>query len=121
MKEFIRKNWKEILLCLVVLLFFQKCTQSCNRLNEIEYQTDKIGALNNIITIKDSTIHDLTLQNKNLEELLNSEKNHNSNYTDIATYNQKELLNKIDILTKENNSLKKENIFLKKTLENTNK
>lgn len=118
MKEFVIKNWKIIALCLVSLLFFQKCTQSCNRFNEIEKQEKTIKNLDSLIINKDSVIHDLTIKNANLENLLDVEKSHNNNYTDIATYNQKELLNKIDNLTIENKKLKKENSFLKKTIEN---
>lgn len=45
----IKKNWKNILLVVLVLFSLNKCTQSCNRASKI----DKLSAE---IVVKDSTI-----------------------------------------------------------------
>lgn len=48
MKEKLKKNWKEILLVVLLIFSMNKCTQSCNRANKIE-------DLNKELVIADST------------------------------------------------------------------
>ena len=55
--EQIKKHWKDILLCLLCVMFMSKCTQSCNRAGA--YDTLK-ETTDSVIISKDSTIKSLS-------------------------------------------------------------
>lgn len=118
MKEWIKKNWKICLICLFVLLWFSKCTQSCSRKQIIKQNEITIVKQDSIINYKDSLLHDLSMKYESTEQLLNSERNHTANYSTIATGNQATLINKIKELEKSNsylnNIIKKYDAIIKK-------
>ena len=60
--ESIKKNWKTILIVILILLFFNKCTVSCNRSNEIDRQTKVINQKQLIIDTQHDSI--ILLNNK---------------------------------------------------------
>ncbi len=60
--ESIKKNWKTILIVILILLFFNKCTVSCNRSNEIDRQTKVINQKQLIIDTQHDSI--ISLNNK---------------------------------------------------------
>lgn len=125
MKDWIKKNWKICLICLFVLLWFSKCTQSCSRKQIIKQNEITIVKQDSIIKYKDSLLHDLSMKYESVELLLNTERNHTANFSTIATGNQATLIDKIKELEKSNsylnNMIKKyelENKLLKDSLKN---
>lgn len=65
--ESIKKNWKTILIVILILLFLNKCTVSCNRSNEIDRQTKVINQKQLII----DTQHDSIISLNNTIQLYN--------------------------------------------------
>ena len=105
-KETFVKNWKNILLIVLVLFSLSKCTSSCNRKQEINRLNVQIERLDSTLAVRDSIIHDNEFELFRLNESLSSEKKHNDNFTTIASGNQQELNEKINSLTNENKNLK---------------
>ena len=105
-KETFVKNWKNILLIVLVLFSLSKCTSSCNRKQEINRLNVQIERLDSTLAVRDSIIHDNEFELFRLNESLSSEKKHNDNFTTIASGNQQELTEKINSLTNENKNLK---------------
>lgn len=105
-KETLTKNWKNILLIILVIFSLSKCTSSCNRNIEIKNLNHKIEQLDSTISVRDSIIHDNEFEIVRLNEGLSSERKHNDNFTTIASSNQNELNNKINDLINENRKLK---------------
>lgn len=99
MKEKLKKNWKEILLVILVIFSMNKCTQSCNRQN-------KIDKLNREMFVSDST-------NKVLEDSLKEEiKNLNAHITTLTEVNG---------VLKDNNDNMQTQIFKKDSINAVNK
>lgn len=117
LKEYFTKHWKVILICLMTVMWMSKCTTSCSRGTEIKRQTKTIEQLDSAITKKDSIILDYSNRLNTATEMLNMEREHNGNFTVIASGNQTELNDKIKKLTEENANLKRLNKSLVK--ENT--
>lgn len=59
MLDKIKKNWKTILIIILVLFGLNKCTQSCNRQIKIDEQTIKIEQLDSALQEKTSEITSL--------------------------------------------------------------
>lgn len=81
MIEKIKKNWKNILLVLFVLLSLNKCTQSCNRQSVIDRQLVEIATL-------DSTINALkadTLLKAHRIDVLNEQINTANEKVNVAS------------------------------------
>ena len=107
LKEYFTKHWKVILICLLTVMWMSKCTTSCSRGTEIKRQTKTIEQLDSAITKKDSIILDYSNRLNTATEMLNMEREHNGNFTTIASGNQSELNNKIKTLTEDNAKLKR--------------
>ena len=99
--QFIKKYWKEIIIVLLLIFSMNKCTTSCNR-------NQKLNKVNIEINKKDSLINELRKDSTLMATRFSDAKESNETYKGIATGNQQELINKINILTNENNQLKKE-------------
>lgn len=56
MLDKIKKNWKTILIVILLLFALNKCTQSCNRQTKIDEQTTKIEQLDSALQKKNSEI-----------------------------------------------------------------
>lgn len=112
-KTWIKTNWKNIALILLVLFGFSKCSQSCSRQQDVNRKAATIAVQDSIITSLSSQVHDLELDTLRLNQTVLSEKSHNSDFTTIASSNQQELYNKLNALTRENANLKKEIASLK--------
>lgn len=106
-KETFLKNWKNILLIILVIFSLSKCTSSCSRKMEINRLNVQIEQLDSTLAVRDSIIHDNEFEIVRLNEGLDSERKHNDNFTTIASGNQTELNNKITQLSNENQRLKK--------------
>ena len=89
-KEFLTKNWKVIVICLLCCLMLGQCS-SCNRDNRVEKKEAEITKLH-------SQIDSLNNEYAHLTERFNDSQSHNSNFTNIATGNQAELVNEVNSL-----------------------
>ena len=117
----LKKNWKNILLILLVLFSMSKCTSSCSRGREIDRLNIRIEQL-------DSTCIANGIELDKLNTRLGDAQTSIDSYKGIATGNQKELVDKVTRLTEENrnltnkvNSLSKENKKLKEKIDELEK
>lgn len=111
--EKIKQHWKVILICLLTMMWMNKCTTSCSRGKEIERQAKTINVLDSTITSKDSVIRELMFDISMKEGLLDAADKHSENFTSIASDNQLILLDKVSKLSSENKKLSDDNIRLK--------
>ena len=112
MKEKLKKNWKTIVIVLLVLFSLNKCTTSCSRSSTIKKQNIEIVQKDSIIKAKSDSLNILKSRWTDAQKS-------QSTYQGIAMGNQQELVNTIDemkntiemmtnkiqTLTNENNSL----------------
>ena len=113
--EFIKKNWKIILIALLIVFSLNKCTVACNRDTKINKQQIEL--------VQKDSLNILKIR-------WNDAQKSQDTYQGIAMGNQQELVNtigemkttiefmtnKVQTLTNENNSLKRENKQLKDQL-----
>ena len=121
MKEFINKHGLKIIIVILVLFGLNKCTVSCNRGNSI----NKLNLTNTELMKK---LDSLTKVNDILSVRLDDGQKSQNAYQNIATGNQKALIDSINSLTNELNFTKRklntiqnENIKLKKENNNLRK
>jgi len=117
----LKKNWKTIVIVLLLLFSINKCTNSCTRGREID-------RLNYQIVQQDSALRANNVQIDKLSTRLDDANTSINNYKGIATGNQKDLINKLEELTENNknlntkvNNLTKENKNLTKENEKLTK
>lgn len=106
----IKRNWKNILLIILILFSVNKCTSSCTRGKQID-------KLNYQIVQMDSVIHTNGIELDKLNMRLDDAQTSIDSYKGIATGNQRDLVDKVSTLTEENKQLKKQVTSLAK--ENT--
>ena len=106
----IKRNWKNILLIILILFSVSKCTSSCTRGKQID-------KLNYQIVQMDSVIHANDIELDKLNMRLDDAQTSIDSYKGIATGNQRDLVDKVSTLTEENKQLKKQVTSLAK--ENT--
>ena len=106
----IKRNWKNILLIILILFSVSKCTSSCTRGKQID-------KLNYQIVQMDSVIHTNGIELDKLNMRLDDAQTSIDSYKGIATGNQRDLVDKVSTLTEENKQLKKQVTSLAK--ENT--
>ena len=106
----IKRNWKNILLIILILFSVSKCTSSCTRGKQID-------KLNYQIVQMDSVIHANGIELDKLNMRLDDAQTSIDSYKGIATGNQRDLVDKVSTLTEENKQLKKQITSL--TKENT--
>ena len=106
----IKRNWKNILLIILILFSVSKCTSSCTRGKQID-------KLNYQIVQMDSVIHANGIELDKLNMRLDDAQTSIDSYKGIATGNQRDLVDKVSTLTEENKQLKKQVTSLAK--ENT--
>ena len=118
--EYIKKNWKIILIVLLVVFSLNKCTVACNRDTKINKQQTELIQKDSIIKAQTDSLKAFSIR---WEENQRGQ----ANYQNLATGTKQELVNtigemkntiefmtnKIKLLTTENNQLKKENKQLK--------
>lgn len=117
----LKKNWKNILLILLVLFSMSKCTSSCSRGREIDRLNVQIEQLDSIVVAKGIEYDKQSIELQGFKTSIDS-------YKGIATGNQRDLVDKISSLTEENrnltnkiNSLNKENKKLKEKIDELEK
>lgn len=113
----LKKNWKIIVIIILMLFSVSKCTSSCNRGHEIDRLNYQIVQMDSVITSNGIELDKLNMR-------LDDAKSSIDNYKGIATGNQQDLINKVETLTNENknlqnkvNTLTKENGKLNKKIE----
>ena len=106
----IKRNWKNILLIVLILFSVSKCTSSCTRGRQID-------RLNYQIVQMDSVIHANGIELDKLNMRLDDAQISIDSYKGIATGNQRDLVDKVSALTEENKHLKSQVTSL--TKENT--
>ena len=106
----IKRNWKNILIIILILFSVSKCTSSCTRGKQID-------KLNYQIVQMDSVIHANGIELDKLNMRLDDAQTSIDSYKGIATGNQRDLVDKVSTLTEENKQLKKQVTSL--TKENT--
>lgn len=103
-KDFITKHWKIIVVCICACLLLGRCS-SCNRDNRVGRLTNdfttQIDSLSTVIKERDITI-------SNLQSRIEDMQGFSDNLTSVATGNQNEANNRINILECENENLKTE-------------
>ena len=105
----IKQHWKVILLCLLTVLWMNRCSVACSRESKIEKLEDQVERCDSLLFERDSIIREMTFELDMKNALLDSEKSHNSNFTSIASDNQVVLMRKVRNLTQENTKLKEDN------------
>ena len=106
----IKQHWKVILLCLLAVLWMNRCSVACSRESKIENLEDQVEQRDSLLSKRDSIIREMTFELDMKNALLVSEKSHNNNFTSIASDNQAVLMKKIYKLSEENTKLKEDNI-----------
>lgn len=123
--KFIKKNWKIILIALLVIFSLNKCTVACNRDTKINKQQIELEKKDSIIKVQADSLKVFSIR---WEENQRGQ----ANYQNLAIGTKEELVNtisemkntiefmtnKIQTLTNENVQLKKENKQLKYQLNN---
>ena len=121
--EFIKKNWKIILIALLIVFSLNKCTVACNRDTKINKQQIELVQKDSIIKAQADSLNAFSIR---WEENQKGQ----ANYQNLAIGTKEELVNtigdmkntiefmtnKIQTLTNENTSLKRENKQLKDQL-----
>ena len=112
----IKQYWKEILIGLLIVFGLNKCTVACNRSTKIDVQQTELVQKDSIIKIQSDSLNILRIR-------WNDAQNSQSTYQGIALGNQQELINQINTLKQEKeslsskiNNLNNENSRLKKTI-----
>ena len=118
--KFIKKNWKLIIIGLLIIFSLNKCTVACNRDTMINKQQSELIQKDSIIKVQEDSLKAFSIR---WEENQKGQ----VNYQNLATGTKQELVNtigemkitienmtnKIQTLTNENTQLKKENKQLK--------
>lgn len=115
-KEFWGKHKYIIIISLVGLFAFSKCTTSCSRQQVIKRQNQEIATMDSIINAQKHDLEIMDIECDNLSEQLNSEISHTYNVTAVGTNTNKQLIQKMDSITAENRRLKTENKKLKQQI-----
>ena len=123
--EFIKKNWKMILIVLLVVFSLNKCTVACNRDTKINKQQTELVQKDSIIKVQADSLNILKIRwndaqtNKNdLVGVALNTKQELVNQVNQLTNDNNILSQKVNQLTSEVNNLKKENKRLKEQLNN---
>ena len=113
--QFIKKNWKTILIVVLILFGMNKCTVSCNRGTKIDKQQIELAQKDSIIKAQADSLKLLGIrwdENKrgqeNYQTLAIGTKQELTNMIEDMKNTISTLTNKVQSLTNENNQLKKE-------------
>lgn len=123
--EFIKKNWKTILIVLLVIFSLNKCTVACNRDTKINKQQTELVQKDSIIKAQYDSLNILKVR-------WNDAQTNKNDLVGVAMNTKQELVNqinqlncenliltqKVNQLTSEVNKLNKENKKLKDQLNN---
>ena len=107
--EKLKRNWKNILLIILVLFSFSKCTSSCSKGKQIDKLNYQIEQMDSVIVSNGIEIDKLSMRLGDAQTSIDS-------YKGIAIGNQNELVDKISELTEENKKLTNDNERLKQKI-----
>lgn len=107
--EKLKRNWKNILLIILVLFSFSKCTSSCSKGRQIDKLNYQIEQMDSVIVSNGIEIDKLSMRLGDAQTSIDS-------YKGIAIGNQNELVDKISELTEENKKLTNDNERLKQKI-----
>lgn len=123
--EYIKKNWKIILISILIVFSLNKCTVACNRDTKINKQNIELVQKDSIIKAQTDSLNILKVRwddaqtNKNdLVGVALNTKQELANQVNQLTNENNSLSQKINTLTSEVNKLKRENKQLKDKLNN---
>jgi len=121
--EYIKKNWKLILIAILIVFSLNKCTVACNRDTKINKQNIELVQKDSIIKAQTDSLNILKVRwddaqtNKNdLVGVALNTKQELANQVNQLTNDNNSLSQKINTLTSEVNKLKRENKQLKDKL-----
>jgi len=97
----IKKNWKNILLIILVIFSVSKCTSSCTRGRQIDRLNYQIVQMDSVITSNGIELDKLNTRLDDAQTSIDS-------YKGIATGNQRDLVDKVSTLGEENKNLQKQ-------------
>lgn len=112
--EKLKRNWKNILLIILVLFSFSKCTSSCSKSRQIDKLNYQIEQMDSVIVSNGIEIDKLSMRLGDAQTSIDS-------YKGIAIGNQNELVDKISELTEENKKLTNDNERLKQKIKQLEK
>lgn len=112
--EKLKRNWKNILLIILVLFSFSKCTSSCSKGRQIEKLNYQIEQMDSVIVSNGIEIDKLSMRLGDAQTSIDS-------YKGIAIGNQNELVDKISELTEANKKLTNDNERLKQKIKQLEK
>lgn len=112
----LKKNWKTVLIALLVLFSLNKCTVSCNRQGVIDKQNVELVKKDSIIVAKQDTIKS---KQETIEKMLLIIEGKN-NVTDAHLDNKEYFEYRIKKLTDSISSVNKENSKLKSDIKRKN-
>jgi len=123
--KFIQKNWKTILIVLLVVFSLNKCTVACNRDSKIDKQQTELVQKDSIIKAQYDSLNILKVRwndaqtNKNdiVGVALNSKQELTNQVNQLNSENST-LMQKVNKLTSEVNKLNRENKKLRDQLNN---
>jgi len=118
--EYIKKNWKIILIAILVVFSLNKCTVACNRDTKLNKQAIELVKKDSIIKVQSDSLNILNIRwgdaqtnKKDLVGVALNTKQELSDRIEQLVYENNTLSQKVNSLTTENNKLKKENKELK--------
>lgn len=117
---FLKKYWHIIVISILLLFGMMQCTKSCSRKGNIALQNVEIQKRDSIIDNLELRVDTLSNSLNYYKALYESEIQHNSNFTSIATGNQNELYSQMNKLNNDILSLQNDKIKLEKTIKNLN-
>lgn len=97
----LKKNWKNILLILLVIFSMSKCTSSCSKGRQIDRLEYQIVQMDSVITANGIELDKLNTRLGDAQTSIDS-------YKGIATGNQRELVDRISQLTEEKRQLEEQ-------------
>lgn len=131
--EKIKQHWKVILICLLAMMWMSKCTTGCSQERTIKALNTELHQKDSVIASLECTVDSLKSENDSLKTqtkvlniMLDSEKSHNTDISNISKMSIDELkvkvhtqANEIINLKRINDGLTKENSILHTQLDST--
>lgn len=96
--EFIKKNWKTILIVLLVVFSLNKCTVACNRDSKIDKQQTELVQKDSIIKAQYDSLNILKVR-------WNDAQTNKNDIVGVALNSKQELTNQVNQLNSENSTL----------------
>ena len=96
--EFIKKNWKMILIALLVVFSLNKCTVACNRDSKIDKQQAELVQKDSIIKAQYDSLNILKVR-------WNDAQSNKNDLVGVAINTKQDLMNQVNQLNSENSTL----------------